>query len=206
MTKAKQEHFWTKWRKRSSKTDCVTLMKLRLKSAALRELGLQCIKAVLLKSCPEWIYYSCSPVSVDDLKIAITTADPEIDHTDMENYLCWAFKVTNKEDLSTAEPQEASALIERLKNGNLRRIGKKKWKSWQGYVKWISVDLMLDLLLAVKLQGNHVIAKWVGCVADSNSCWNILVLIQALWLPLSLSLPFLVCAHNPWINPWIMCH
>ncbi|ELT95990.1 hypothetical protein CAPTEDRAFT_174103 [Capitella teleta] len=64
-------------------------------------------------------------VSVDDLKIAITTTDPEIDHTDMETYLCWAFKAQSKDELASAQPMDNAALIERLKNGNLRRIGKK---------------------------------------------------------------------------------
>ena len=63
---------------------------------------------------------------MDDLKIAITTADPEIDHADMDAYLMWAFKAETKEDLANAEPKELSALVQRLQNGNLHRIGKKK--------------------------------------------------------------------------------
>ncbi|KAK2189473.1 hypothetical protein NP493_106g07058 [Ridgeia piscesae] len=64
-------------------------------------------------------------VSVEDLKKAITTTDPEIDHDDMNKYLFWAFKVDTQEALEEVEPCDLAPLIVRLKNGDLKRIGKK---------------------------------------------------------------------------------
>ena len=66
-----------------------------------------------------------SKVSVEDLKKAITTTDPEIDHDDMNKYLFWAFKVDTQEALEEVEPCDLAPLIVRLKNGDLKRIGKK---------------------------------------------------------------------------------
>ncbi|KAK7483032.1 hypothetical protein BaRGS_00025695 [Batillaria attramentaria] len=66
-----------------------------------------------------------SPVSVDDLKRALTMADPEIDTDHMEAYVRWAFKATTPEALADAEPIEQSKLLERLLWGNISRVGKK---------------------------------------------------------------------------------
>ena len=66
-----------------------------------------------------------SPISVDDLKKAITMTDPEIEYAQMDAYVCWAFKVKSGADMESVEPLEMKALIQRLKHGNLKRIGKK---------------------------------------------------------------------------------
>ena len=67
----------------------------------------------------------CSPISVDDLKKAITMTDPEIDYAQMDAYICWAFNVKSRADLETVEALEIKPLIQRLKRGNLKRVGKK---------------------------------------------------------------------------------
>lgn len=63
-------------------------------------------------------------IELNDLKRAITIADPEIDANDMERYLAWTFRVT-KEGLATTEPQELTALLTRMRNGNITRIGQR---------------------------------------------------------------------------------
>ncbi|KAK7114786.1 translin-associated factor X-interacting protein 1-like [Littorina saxatilis] len=65
-----------------------------------------------------------SPVSVDDLKRALTMADPEMDTTTMDAYVTWTFNATLA-TLGDAEPMEQSKLLERLQNGTVKRIGKK---------------------------------------------------------------------------------
>ena len=65
------------------------------------------------------------PITVDDLKKAITMADPEIDQKQMDVYLCWAFSVESKEKLDSTQSLELSFVIERLQNGLLKRVGKK---------------------------------------------------------------------------------
>ena len=51
-------------------------------------------------------------------------ADPELDTKTMEAYVSWAFNAT-PETLADAEPMEQSKLLERLMNGNVKRVGKK---------------------------------------------------------------------------------
>jgi len=60
---------------------------------------------------------------VDDLKRAVSLADPEIDNKQMEKYLLWAFE-TESEKLSEVDAVEQSKIIERLQNGNLHRAGR----------------------------------------------------------------------------------
>ena len=59
------------------------------------------------------------------MKKAMSTTDPEIDHDDMDRYMCWTFMVETKEALEEVEPFDLDPLIVRLRNGNLKRIGKK---------------------------------------------------------------------------------
>ncbi|XP_069112675.1 translin-associated factor X-interacting protein 1-like [Argopecten irradians] len=63
-------------------------------------------------------------VTVDDLKRALSLADPEIDNTLMDKYLAWAFDTT-EDKFNEVEPLEQSKLVERLRNGCLHRAGKK---------------------------------------------------------------------------------
>ena len=51
-------------------------------------------------------------------------ADPEMDSDTMDAYVLWAFNAT-PETLADAEPMEQSKLLERLMNGNVKRVGKK---------------------------------------------------------------------------------
>jgi len=64
------------------------------------------------------------PVSVDDLRRALTLADPEIDAKKMDAYVFWTFKC-RQETMGDAEPMDQSRLLERMRNGNVKRIGKK---------------------------------------------------------------------------------
>ena len=66
----------------------------------------------------------CSPVSVDDLKRALTMADPEMDSSTMDAYVLWTFNAT-PETLAEAQPLEQSKLLERFQNGKVKRVGKK---------------------------------------------------------------------------------
>ncbi|XP_064611191.1 translin-associated factor X-interacting protein 1-like isoform X2 [Liolophura sinensis] len=63
-------------------------------------------------------------VSVDDLKKAIATTDPEIDQRNMDKYILWTFKC-EPDKLGSAEPLKISVVKERLKKGDLHRIGKR---------------------------------------------------------------------------------
>ena len=51
--------------------------------------------------------------------------DPEIEYAQMDSYMCWAFNVKSRAELESAEAIEIKPLIQRLKRGNLKRIGKK---------------------------------------------------------------------------------
>lgn len=53
-------------------------------------------------------------------------ADPEIEYAQMDAYICWAFNVKSRSDLDTVEPVEMKVLIQRLKRGNLKRVGRKQ--------------------------------------------------------------------------------
>ena len=59
-----------------------------------------------------------SPVSVDDLKRSILQADIEIDNVKMNKYITWVFG-------AETEPLPQDKVIERLRNGNVARIGRK---------------------------------------------------------------------------------
>lgn len=63
-------------------------------------------------------------MSVDNLKKAIATTDPEIDQRNMDKYMLWTFKC-EPDKMGSAEPVEISVVKERLKKGDLHRIGKK---------------------------------------------------------------------------------
>ena len=52
-------------------------------------------------------------------------ADPGIDSEQLDRYLCWAFNVKGKEDLTYAEPAETKTIVQRLKLGNIKRITEK---------------------------------------------------------------------------------
>ncbi|CAL1533624.1 unnamed protein product [Lymnaea stagnalis] len=65
-----------------------------------------------------------SPVSLDDLMRAITIADPEINNDKMQEILAWTFKTT-QDGLKDVNPIEQSAILERLQNGNITRMGRK---------------------------------------------------------------------------------
>ena len=82
-------------------------------------------KQTLSAHCASTLTNPCfSPVSVDELKRALTMADPELDTKTMDAYVSWAFSTT-PETLADAEPLEQSKLLERLMNGNVKRVGKK---------------------------------------------------------------------------------
>ncbi|XP_076449888.1 translin-associated factor X-interacting protein 1-like isoform X1 [Babylonia areolata] len=65
------------------------------------------------------------PVTVDDLKRALTLMDPEIDSSTLETYVRWGFALAPDADLTEVEPMEQSKLMDRLANGNIKRVGKK---------------------------------------------------------------------------------
>ncbi|KAK3586266.1 hypothetical protein CHS0354_006958 [Potamilus streckersoni] len=65
-----------------------------------------------------------NPVSVNDLKRAITLADMEINKEKIDKYMSWAFKTT-KDKVYDSEPVEQSTIIQRLQHGNLLKTG---WK------------------------------------------------------------------------------
>ena len=69
-----------------------------------------------------WYFRS---VNVEDLSKAITTIDPDIEVSDLDKYLCWAFNCSKKEDLETAKPSPKAALKIRLLNSGMKRIGSK---------------------------------------------------------------------------------
>ena len=64
-------------------------------------------------------------MSVDELKHAIVTADPEIDNDRLIAYVAWAFSTTT-DGVRDANPVENSVIVERLANGNVARKGKKQ--------------------------------------------------------------------------------
>ena len=63
-------------------------------------------------------------MSVDDLMRAVSMADPEISHEKMQDYIAWAFSTT-VDGLKDVDPQPHEAVIERLADGNISRIGRK---------------------------------------------------------------------------------
>lgn len=63
-------------------------------------------------------------VSVDDLKRALSLADPEIDNKTMDKYVLWVFSTT-AEHIKEVESLELSKVIDRLQNGSIRRSGRK---------------------------------------------------------------------------------
>ena len=65
-----------------------------------------------------------SPVSIEDLRRAITIVDPEIAEADLDRYLRFGFNITGKESLDDIEPVELTVLLGRLQHSMLRRIGK----------------------------------------------------------------------------------
>jgi hypothetical protein len=65
-----------------------------------------------------YIFAIFSPVSVDDLKRSILQADIEIDNVKMNKYITWVFQ-------SETDPLPQDKVIERLRNGNVARIGRK---------------------------------------------------------------------------------
>lgn len=65
----------------------------------------------------------CRTVSVDDLKRALSLADPEIDNKTMDKYVLWVFDTT-PDKLEEVESLELSKVISRLQNGNVRRSGR----------------------------------------------------------------------------------
>lgn len=70
-----------------------------------------------------YAYYS--PVTLEDLRRAITIVDPEITETDLDRYLHFGFNITGgKESLDDVQPMELKVLLSRLQHGTLRRIGK----------------------------------------------------------------------------------
>ncbi|XP_059164929.1 translin-associated factor X-interacting protein 1-like [Physella acuta] len=64
------------------------------------------------------------PVSLDDLRRAISITDPEITNEKVLDYLAWAFNTT-KDGLKDVNPLDQAAIFERLQNGNILRVGKK---------------------------------------------------------------------------------
>lgn len=65
-----------------------------------------------------------SPVSPDDLKRALSLADPEITSQQMDSYLAWAFRVP-PETVYDCNPLEQATILQRLENGNVFRVGQK---------------------------------------------------------------------------------
>ncbi|XP_074645033.1 translin-associated factor X-interacting protein 1-like [Tubulanus polymorphus] len=63
-------------------------------------------------------------VEPNDVKRAITSVDPEIDSQQLDAYLSWAFKC-KKDEIDQAEGGDIEQICERLRNGNIKRIGKK---------------------------------------------------------------------------------
>ncbi|XP_048254732.1 translin-associated factor X-interacting protein 1-like [Haliotis rufescens] len=64
------------------------------------------------------------PVSPDDLKRALSLADPEITSQQMDSYLAWAFRVP-PETVYDCNPLEQATILQRLENGNVFRVGQK---------------------------------------------------------------------------------
>lgn len=65
-----------------------------------------------------------TPVTVDELKQAIVTADPDIDNDCLVAYVAWAFSTT-VDEVKEASPVENAVVVDRLANGNISRKGKK---------------------------------------------------------------------------------
>jgi hypothetical protein len=63
-------------------------------------------------------------VSVDDLKRAVSLADPEIDNAQLDKLMCWAFKTTT-DKLYETDQIDLTQMLDRLQNGNLHRAGRK---------------------------------------------------------------------------------
>lgn len=70
------------------------------------------------------ILKATNPISVDELMRAISISDPEINNDKMQQYLAWAFS-TNLEGVKDANPVDSAAIMDRLTNGNIARVGKK---------------------------------------------------------------------------------
>jgi hypothetical protein len=58
-----------------------------------------------------------SPVTVDDLRRAVTLIDPEINGDMLEGYVNWV--------MPDGEPVELNRCIDRLYNGTVKRVGRK---------------------------------------------------------------------------------
>lgn len=70
-------------------------------------------------------YLNYRPVTIDDLKMALTMADPEIEQAVLDKYVLWAFRADSQDKLQDTESQPFAAIVERLQNGNIKRVGKK---------------------------------------------------------------------------------
>ncbi|CAH1779147.1 unnamed protein product [Owenia fusiformis] len=65
-------------------------------------------------------------LSVEELRKAISTVDPTIDATSLDNYISWVFEI-EKEKLSqeTPAPVNVNVVKQRLRDGNIFRVGAK---------------------------------------------------------------------------------
>jgi len=70
------------------------------------------------------LLFNNGPVAVDDFRRALTIADPEIDSEKMDAYVFWTFRC-KRETMGDAEPMDQARLLQRFRNGNVKRVGKK---------------------------------------------------------------------------------
>ena len=63
-------------------------------------------------------------MSIDDLKSALSTADPSIDTSQLDKYVLWVFDCKTAEGLADVKELEQSKVIDRLQNGNIHRTSK----------------------------------------------------------------------------------
>lgn len=62
-------------------------------------------------------------VEVEELQRAVTITDPEIDTDKLDKLLIWAYKVSDKSELSSATPIDIAEIKQRLIYGDIQRVG-----------------------------------------------------------------------------------
>ena len=61
-----------------------------------------------------------SPVTVDELKSCITTADPQLESSEVDRIVAWAYRVESPEKFPECEAIEQSAILDRLQTAYIR--------------------------------------------------------------------------------------
>ena len=61
----------------------------------------------------------------EELKRAFLAVDSGLSTSQVDKYLCWAYRVTDVAHLVEAESSEQTDLIARLMNGNIKRSARK---------------------------------------------------------------------------------